>query len=339
MAYNLKMLVLAGMIGFSGQMNTAHALETVRVSQAGYQLYRLPLYIAQIKGFFKEENLDVQFISTNSGSDSVKMLVGSAVEFENGPVIDIVNLRKQGIEAKTIGVINSRLNNSIIVPKAKAGEIKSFSDLAGKTVGMTGIGSGTWQVMAAVAKTTNTDLDKINMVSLGTQGIMQAFLAGRVDALSYVDPEAYLLLKSGDGVPLIDFNDDATHKKYLGDATIYNELIVLDSYANANPAIVQGFMNGVQKALNWLHSTPSEEIVTTVKGYEPFKDLPPEDIKGMLDRTGKGYPKSAVITKEAFDGTMNFMSVVGALDAPLPQDETVNNAFAEKAAATLGNAK
>jgi NitT/TauT family transport system substrate-binding protein len=326
-------LVLGGLASI---MSPAHAAEKVRVTQAGSQLYRLPMYVALLNGYFKDENLDVEIVSTSSGSDSIKMMVGGAVEFEDGPPVDLVNLRKQQIEAKAIAILNARLNNSIIVPKAKAGQIRQFSDLKGKTVGMTGVGSGTWQVVAALAKESGIDLDSVSSVAVGSDGVMTTFLAGRLDALSYVDPEDYLLLKNGDAVALVDFNDPATHRRYFGDETIFNQIVVMESYAKAHPAIVQSFVNGLQKALTWISQRKPEDVAALMKTYEPFKDVALDDLVGMTRRTGTGFPKSARISQPAFDSVMKLMTEIGVLDKPLLYGDFVDNSYADKAVAQFG---
>jgi NitT/TauT family transport system substrate-binding protein len=74
--------------------------------------------------------------------------------------------------------------------RALADQIKSIRDLRGRTVGVTGVGSGTWQFIAYLATLESLKPDDLQYVSVGTgSNVIGAVKSGRVDAMSYADPE------------------------------------------------------------------------------------------------------------------------------------------------------
>ncbi len=316
-----------------GLADAAFAATKVLVSQAGVQLYRMPIYVALLNGYFKDEGLDVELVTTRSGADSIKMMVGGAVQFANGPPVDLVNLRNQDIDAKCIAMLSMRLNNSIIVRKEKANEIKSFVDLKGRSLGISGVGSGTWQIVQAMARITGIDPDSINLVSLGVGGsIASAFQAGRVDAISYVDPENYQLMASGEAVPLVDLADDATHRKYFGDELLFNDVAVMSDYAKKNPQTVQAFANAVQRAVSWMHGQPAAAIAKLMKTYEPFQGVEEGLLTATVSRAMIGVPKSIETTTVAFDKMNDLLIKIKIVDTPVSFPLAVDNTFAAAAA-------
>ena len=150
----LKRLGLAVAMSCAMVGGSFAADQKVRIGHAGIGIFRLPLYVAIKGGFFKEEGLEAEVVDTRSGSDADMMLAGKAVDFVTAPLIDNINLNKQGIRAVGVAALFNRFNNSIVIPKKLTGEIKKFEDLKGRPFGVTGIGSGTWQFamfMASVA--------------------------------------------------------------------------------------------------------------------------------------------------------------------------------------------
>ncbi|MCL5960927.1 MAG: ABC transporter substrate-binding protein [Chloroflexi bacterium] len=312
----------------------AKALTKVRVSHAGVGIFRLPLYVALLNGYFKDEGVDVEIVDTRSGSDAMKMLAGGAVEFSTGQLLDAVNLNKEGINIQGVALLTSRIANSIVLKKGLQGQIRSFKDLTGQnhTVGITSVGSGTWQLAVYTAQKDGVKKEDLNFISVGSgASVLAAVKAGKVDAMSYADPENFSLVSGGDAEFLIDLADPATHQKYIGDTYLNNQIMVKADYIKSNPAVVQGFVNGIQRALIWENQHTAEDIAKLLTGYSGFQGFDQKALIGSLKRQASGNPKSAVISKDAFDNAMKLPIAVGAVDQAMPFEKLVNTELAEKA--------
>jgi NitT/TauT family transport system substrate-binding protein len=304
------------------------------VAHAGTQLMRLPLYIAIQNGYFKQEGIDLEIVEIRSGSDGMKMLAGNAVNFATGQLIDAVNLNKQGIHTVGVTMLTQRLTNSIVVRKAVAGKYRSMKDLKGANLGVTGVGSGTWQFAVFAGTLEGLKADDFNFIAAGTgAGVIGSMKAGRIDAMSYSDPENLQMVKDGDAEFLIDMADEATHLRILGESYLNNQIMVLASYAKANPKVVQSLANAIQKGVVWVNTHSIDETAKLLHSYPAFSGLPYAQFLESVQRTlPSGVGKSAIITKAAFDSAMRLPVAVGILDAPMPYEQLVDPSFAENAA-------
>lgn len=305
----------------------------VRLSHAGAQTFRLPLYVAIQNGYLKDEGINLQVVDTRSGSDAMKMLAGKAVELSTGQLLDAVNLNKEGINIQGVALLTNKLGNSIVVRKALAGQIKGMADLKGRTVGVTSVGSGTWQFAVYMGQLAGVKKDELNFVPVGTGAdAIGALKSGRVDALSFADPENYQLVATGDAEFLIDMTNAETHQRLIGSSYLNNQIMVSADYAKSNPEAVQGFVNAIQRGLNWANANSTEEVAKLLSGYSGFQGMNQELLVASLRRQANAVPKSAVITKDTFDNAMKFPLAIGVLTEAMPYEQVVNTAFAEKAA-------
>jgi NitT/TauT family transport system substrate-binding protein len=324
---------VAGMLlGLAGA-TTAFAADKVTMAHAGTQLMRLPLYIAIQNGYFKDEGLDLEIVETRSGSDGMKMLAGSAVNFAAGQLLDAINLNNQQVDTKGVVMLTQRLTNSIVVRKASADKIKSMKDLKGQTVGVTSVGSGTWQFAVFAGTLEGMKADDFNFIAVGAgASVIGAIKAGRIEAMSYSDPENLQMVKDGDAVFLIDMADNATHKRILGDSYLNNQIMVLDKYAKSNPKQVQGLANAIQRAVVWVNTHSVEETAKVLHSYPAFSALKYEEFLVSVKRTlPDGMAKTAAISKEAFDSAMRLPVAVGAVPAAMAYEKLVDRSFTDNA--------
>jgi NitT/TauT family transport system substrate-binding protein len=329
-----KSLVAAGLALLFVTCASAAELSKVRVGHGGTQIFRLPFYIAILNGYFPSEGIELEVVETRSGSDADMMLAGNAVDFVTSQVVDTINLGKQKIHAVGVAALFNRINNSIVIPKRLVGQIKDFRDLKGRPLGITGIGSGTWQFALLMAARHQMKREDLNLIAVGAgAGVIGAVKSGRVDAMSFADPENYELVRNGDADFLLDMNEDAQHRKYIGDSYLFGQIFTLADFARRNPEVVQGVVNAIQRGINWLQSHNAEEVTELLAKYAAFSRMDRQILLALVNRSQQGWPKSAPITQDAFDNVMNVSVVTGSIDAPLPMSQLVNNSFAEKAVA------
>ena len=263
----------------------------------------------------------------------MKMLAGNAVNFAAGQLLDAINLNKQGISAVGIVMLTQRLGNSVVVRKAVADQIKSMKDLKGRTVGITSVGSGTWQFAVFAGSLEGMKAEDFNFIGVGSgPNIIGAVKAGRIDAMSYSDPENYDMVRDGDAVFLIDMADDATHRRILGETYLNNQIMALSSYAKSNPNNVQALVNAIQKAVVWVNTHSIEETTKVLHAYPAFSAQNYEQFLISVKRTlPDAMAKTAMISQAAFDSAIRLPLAVGAIDAAMPYSQLVDSSFAENA--------
>ena len=178
-------VALAGTTALAVMLMTAYAAPvrsadvTLRLDWKIYGTHA-PFYIAQKKGFFKSEGLNVS-IKEGTGSSKVVKLMGAGGDTfafaAGGTTLQGVT---RGVPVKSVyGIMQKNPLALIFLSKEN---IKKPQDLVGKTVSTSGGGSGT-AFFKAFLRANNIDPEKVSLAALGRGGRSRAMLAGKVAAM------------------------------------------------------------------------------------------------------------------------------------------------------------
>ena len=137
-----------------------HAAEKIRVATPDGQFLTLPL--AQRKGFFKEEGIDVEIITMRPDT-TVAALRNGDVDYTTG-VGRIVQGVIQGLPLKVVACY-APSSTQTIMSRAK---IKSVKELKGKTIGINNYGGAVELITRMILKQFGLDPDKdVKFIALG----------------------------------------------------------------------------------------------------------------------------------------------------------------------------
>src|SRR4051794_29327106 len=128
----------------SGAM--AQGLEKSKVSIAvgGKSLfYYLPLTIAEQKGFFKDEGVEVEILDFPGGAKALQALIGGSVDLVSGAYEHTVTQQAKGQNIEALVLQGKYAGIVLGMSKAKAAAYKSPADLNGMKIGVTAPGSST----------------------------------------------------------------------------------------------------------------------------------------------------------------------------------------------------
>ena len=268
------------------------------------QVAKLPLVIARALGYFKDEGLDMEFIDFGSGAKGAQALIAGNTDFVSGAYEHTIDLQAKGMAM--VGVVGMARYPGyvLVVPKSKAGTIKSVADLKGKAIGVSAPGSAT-QVFA-VRALMKVGLKKEDAsyvgVGLGPTAVAAA-RAGQIDAIVTQDPATTEMWD--DVVPLLDSRDEAGTVAAYGGDYILDGLYTTWAFVNANPRTTQAVVSATIRAMLWLSKTPLDDIVAKVPS-EYVKDK--AQYKRML---------TANLSSMQFDGRISPAAAQNALESVL----------------------
>ena len=106
-------------------------------------LYYLPLTIAERKGFFKEQGLDVEINDFGGGAKSLQALIGGSVDVVTGAYEHTIRMQAKGQDVRAVTELGRFPAIVIAVKRDKAGQVKSAADFKGLKIGVTAPGSST----------------------------------------------------------------------------------------------------------------------------------------------------------------------------------------------------
>lgn len=213
----------------------------------------IAVYLAEKKGYFTKQGLDVSFSTVQSGADAVPKLLNGSLDIALGDVAGTMSAAANGVPLRVVGVANvaatdpSKDYSGIV---ASNPDIASAASLEGKTVAVNQLNGTAELAVKAAVDNRGADSSKVKFIELPFPQMVAAVKAGRVDAALVADPFLSVGLGAGlhdvlapqayglPGLPSIIF---VSSQKYASSAasTIHKFIVAMtaaDKAANADPA-------------------------------------------------------------------------------------------------------
>src|SRR6476646_10603113 len=115
---------------------------SIRLAVGGKTLVAyLPLTIAERRGYFTKEGLQVEISDFQGGAKALEALVGGSTDIVCGAYEHTLYMAAKGISIKAIALQANSFGLVVGVQKDKAASYQSLKDLKGMKIGVTGPGS------------------------------------------------------------------------------------------------------------------------------------------------------------------------------------------------------
>ena len=161
------------------------------------------IYAGQANGFFDDEGVNLTIREPSSTADAAKLLETGRVDFAVMDINDFGIARERGLDLVAIAAIVQRPLASVIARDRD--QIQTPADLAGKTVGVTGVPSDD-AVLDTVLRAGGVDPDDVRRVTIGFNAVAQ-LAAGKIDAATaFWNAEGVQLKELG--IPTREFRVD-----------------------------------------------------------------------------------------------------------------------------------
>ncbi|GIM96703.1 ABC transporter substrate-binding protein [Paractinoplanes toevensis] len=246
---------------------------------AGVQGREAFIYIAQEKGFFREEGLDVKVQPGNGTEQNLKLLQSGQADYA---MVDITAAliaygQKKFTDFTVINAVQ-QLNLSCIMAISDKG-IASPKDLAGKTIAYIP-GGVVYSLFGAYARLAGVDSTKIKWVVMNPQQMPQNLAAGSIDAATQfvVGKPAVEAAAKGKTAVVMPFSN------YLTD--LYgNGLAVTKKRIAENPKQAQAFNKAVLRGVDYAMANPDE----AGNIYAKYQKLQPAPVAAAENKLMKPY--------------------------------------------------
>lgn len=213
--------------------------------------------IADKKGYFKEEGLNISNKFIQSGGDMSSLISGGSaqVSFES-PYTDIA-LAANGVGIKIVAPM-ANIGNTQAVVAGKNANIVNGKDLEGKKVGIPA-GAGVMIAIRNMCNELNVDINKIQFVTLSPSDAIAALEKGDIDAMACWEP--WISNAQSNGGKLLF----SGLKSYLGDKqgdvnwmNFYTTMQVSDTFLKEHPEEVKAMLRALKKATDFINENPDE---------------------------------------------------------------------------------
>jgi len=295
-------------------------------------LYYLPLTIAERKGFFKEEGLEVEINDFGGGAKSLQALIGGSVDVVTGAYEHTIRMQAKGQDVRAITELGRFPAIVIAVKKDKADKVKSAADFKGLKIGVTAPGSSTaltTQYAMVKAGLKPTDAAIIGVGS-GASAVA-AMQKGEIDVISHLDPVIAKLESDGDITVLIDTRTEAGTRALFGGSNPAATLYTKKDFIDANPVTTQRLVNAFMKSLKWLQTAKPEDVAGAVPPEYHLGDKPLY-IKAVQNSL-ESYSRTGIVPPEGMASVMDMLKQLDPelKDAKVDLTTTFDDRFVKKA--------
>src|SRR5579859_4788837 len=301
----------------------------IMVGGLNKQIY-LPNMLAQQLGYFKAENLDVTLIDEGSGQASEEEVVAGNVDAGSGAYVHPMVLNTQGKKIETICQFGIAPGEAEVVDSSL--NISSVKDLAGKSLGVTEVGSGTWVLTQAILGTAGVDPSSARYLGVGAgDTFIAAIQQHKIAAGMTTFPTISRLVNSGKGKILVSLLNPTDTRAALGGDYPFIGLFAKNDWVNSNKDVTQRLVNAYVKTLKYIHSHTPDEIASQMPSdyFAGDKSAYVADLKSQIDIFGTDCRMPAGGPETVQKIQQQFVASFKGKSANL--SETYTNEFADNA--------
>ncbi len=315
-------------LGLSGcSQSETSGLTPVTLNEVAHSVFYAPQYAAIELGCFEEEGIDLKLVN-GGGADKVMtaLISGDADIGFMGSEAGIY-VYQEGSEdyAVNFAQLTQRAGNFLVSrspePDFQWADLKGKSVLGGRAGGMPEM------VFEYILKKNGldpqTDLSIDQSISFGLTAA--AFPGSGADYTVEFEPFATALEQQGQGYVVASLGVDSGYVPY----TAYS---ARRTYMEEHPEIIQGFVNAIQKGLEYVNSHSAQEIAEVI--HPQFQETDTATLAVIIDRYKEQdtWKEDTIFTEESFNLLQNILEEAGELKDRVPYEDLVTTEFAEKAA-------
>lgn len=289
-----------------------------RFSVSAISIAEIPFKIAQVKGFYREEGLNVEVILIR-GAVGLQALLGGSVDYTSASGSTIA-AAVRGLPVKLVFVSSAKPQFDLVAQP----QIRSVPDLKGKLVGISSRGGSidllTQMILQKNGLTPNKDVTSI--VVGGQEDTALALRAGRIAAALLTPPRPLILQREG-------FNRIAYSGDYMPTYPT-GGIGVTDEKIKADPSEVLAFVKASVKGLQFARQNRAESI-KIIAEYLGVKDpaLNEQIFELYLNRLSADGSADDFWMKGAIDFTQKSL---GGVSKEVPPNQVFDFSFVQKAA-------
>jgi len=317
---------------------TAFAADKVKVGTGG-SASDAPFYIAQDKGFFKDEGLEVDLIVLDSGAKVIAPLGTGELDVGSGALsVGFWNAMLRGVRFRIVAdrghTEKGYLYQTVFMRKdlMDSGQVKTLKDIKGKRMGFAAQGVTSLSLMNEMAKFAGISYDDMTPVYLSFPQQIAALQNKALDGSFLIEPQATSAVNAGIGVRFVDTNEFYPNQQIS--VIFYSEKFSTERKAVAD-RLMRAWLRGVRAYNDTIRdgkiaAPGSDEIVQIMAKSFSMK---PNLIREMYSTAVhvNGDVNAAGIQKDLdFFQSRNW--VTGQVKAP----DVIDMSFAQRAATALG---
>ena len=177
----------------------AGAAETVRIA-ASRSPVSLPLYVAQQRGFFADEQLEVAIADCIGGSRCLRLVLDDKADLATASEMPVVLQAFAHADVAILATMAHASDNLKLIARKASGVTRS-EQLDGRRVGVIA-GTAAQYLLETHLLNVGVDPHHVSLLPLQAEETVEALRSGRIDAIAVWEPFGYAALHGADAVGL-----------------------------------------------------------------------------------------------------------------------------------------
>ncbi len=232
-----------------------------------------PFYVAQARGYFRDEGLDVEF-KQGFDVDVLKLLGTGALNFGVAGGDEVLIARSQGVPLVYVGAWFQKY--PVTVMALDKAHIRTVAELKGRTIGVPGRYGATYVGLLALLDSAGLKESDVQLREIGFTQV-PALTQGQVDAVvGYTNNEPVQLRALGQAITTINVFDKVNLAS--------NGLVTDEKTANGDPALVRAVVRATMRGIQDTIADPAAAVTLstpTIPGAADKRD----QLRAVLDAT------------------------------------------------------
>jgi len=263
----------------------------------------IPPYVAKEMGFFNDLNIDVEFVTFEGGTQTLRGSVAGGLDITGTSSDPAIIAAARGAGTKVIGTYSHKLSQSMLVQ----GDIKSCKDLKGRKIGIQEVGAFNEVISRAVLASCGLTPKDVDYVPVSTKGRVAGLLSGQIDtAILHVDQALVAKKKKSELNILVNLWE--TLPKWLYAAYIAPEKEIKD-----NRQLYVDIMTALIKANRFIYNNKAKTVEISVKYTQQDADAVAQTYD-ILAAAG-AWPVNDGLPKDMVEWTINRQVELGTIKA------------------------
>jgi NitT/TauT family transport system substrate-binding protein len=298
------------------------------------------IYIAQSKGYFRDEGIEVKTVEFTSASYMVVPLGAGQLDVGGGaPSAGFYNAVARGIKLKIVADKASSPPgygvNQVLVRKdlVDSGRYKTPKDLKGMKVALAGTGVSSETTLNETIKPFGVKFSDVQLLDLPFPQHVVALQNKATDASVTADPSATVALQEGLAVKIV--TDDQVIPNHQIAVLFYSE-----DFALKRPEVAKRFMRAYLKAVRFYNGALANsrfagpnagEVISILTSATPIKNA--EVFRAI---TPNGCDPNGQVDVPSLKKDLDFYREQGLINGDVTVDQVLDPSFAKAVVNELG---
>lgn len=303
-------------------MTGRHNRRSIRLMETFRSVFYTPIYVSVAGGFLESEGLDVTFSTCPPQfPHPLSALKRGAADIVQTGIMRCIIALDWGAEAVPAHFAKINARDGFFVLGRQHQDEFQWESFRGANVIPVGFSPMPWASFQYALRKHGVVPEELKLLhGLSLEDAVAAFRQGQADFIHLPEPAVEQLIAEGVGHLTVALGPENGH-------IAYSSFAATTDFMDGNPEVVQRFIQGFSRALQWMADNDASEIGKTVAPF--FPDVPPDLIAQAVARyqAQDTWPVNPVLGQPEYEGLQEILVSAGLVKERQPYAKVVRSEF------------